>query len=233
MAAYGAHARHASVNEPSGADHGARFELGPLLPEVNIERGQVWRARSHVRSWVSRSFKKRLGAPAGVRWSAVFLPPPARHVCAMARHAMWQIHVVQHPNVAFGVDAHTLFDEARRENDAVYHRGAHRGAWVALAVLVGAHVEIEICLSCRSPVGSNHPNWVVLRGSSVIPVEEFLVREHHARQVQGLQMPFAVDPKHTHALQHVPAKVQSCQADFSRQSRCTDGLEAPRLEIFV
>ena len=46
---------------------------------------------------------------------------------------MWQVHVAQHPNVAFGVDAHTLFDEARRENDAVHHRGAHHGAWVALA----------------------------------------------------------------------------------------------------
>ena len=34
-------------------------------------------------------------------------------------------------------------------------------------------------------------------------------------------------------LQHVAAKVQSCQAFFSRQSRCTDGLEAPRLEIFL
>ena len=41
------------------------------------------------------------------------------------RQAMWQVHVVQHPNVAFGVDAHTLFDEARLENDAVRHRGAH------------------------------------------------------------------------------------------------------------
>ena len=38
-------------------------------------------------------------------------------------------------------------------------------AWVALAVLVDAHVGIEISLSCRSPVGSNHPNWLVLRVS--------------------------------------------------------------------
>ena len=118
------------------------------------------------------------------------LPPPARRVCAKARHAMWQVHVVQHPNVAFSVDAHTLFDEARRENDAVHHRGAHFGAWVALAVLVDAHIGIEICLSC--------PSRTVLGGSSVIPAEELLVREHHARQVQGLQMPFATNREHTH-----------------------------------
>ena len=89
------------------------------------------------------------------------------HVCAKARHAMWQLHVVQHPNVAFGVDAHTLFDEARRENDAVHHRGAHHGAWVALAVLVDTHIGIEICLSCGSPVGSNHPDRTVLARSGV------------------------------------------------------------------
>ena len=70
VAAFGAHARQASANEPSGArlfsgfwiesghgahDHGAQFELGlelsvskrrfPLLPEVKIEWAQVWRAR--------------------------------------------------------------------------------------------------------------------------------------------------------------------------------------------
>ena len=86
------------------------------------------------------------------------------------------------------------------------------GAWVALAVLVDAHIGIEICLSCGLPVGSNHPNRTVLRGSFVVPAEERLVREHHARQVQGLQMPFATDREHAHALQHVTAKVQPCQA---------------------
>ena len=45
-----------------------------------------------------------------------------------------------------------------------------------------------------------------LRGSSVIPAEGFLVRERHARQVQGLQMPFATDREHADALQHVTAK---------------------------
>ena len=70
MAAFGAHARQASADEPGGArlfsgfwietghgahDHGAQFELGlelsvskcrfPLLPEVKIEWAQVWRAR--------------------------------------------------------------------------------------------------------------------------------------------------------------------------------------------
>ena len=52
-------------------------------------------------------------------------------------------------------------------------------------------------------------------------------------QVQKFQMQFASDREHAHALQHVAAQVQSCQAVFSRQPRCTDGLEAPRLEIFV
>ena len=60
---------------------------------------------------------------------------------------------------------------------------------------------------------SNHPKRAVLGGSSVLPAEELLVREHHARQVQGLQMPFfATDREHAHALQHVTANVQSCQA---------------------
>ena len=64
--------------------------------------------------------------------------------------------------------------------------------------------------------------------------EELLVRElHHARQVQGLQMPFATDREHAHALQHATAKAQPCQAVLRCQSWRTDGLEAPRLEIFV
>ena len=41
--------------------------------------------------------QKRLGALAGL---------PTRRVCAKARPAMWQVHIVQHPNAAFGVDAH-------------------------------------------------------------------------------------------------------------------------------
>ena len=47
--------------------------------------------------------------------------------------------------------------------------------------------------------------------------------------------PRASGPKVSNAVcvQHVTAKVQSCKAVLSRQSRCTDGLEAPRLEIFV
>ena len=128
-----------------------------------------------MRSWILRSFKNAL-----VRW----LPPPARRVCAKALHAMWQVHVVQHPNVALRVDANALFDEARRENDAVHHRSIHDGAWVALAVLVDAHVGNEICLSCGPPVGCNHPNWTVLCWSLVVPAEKLLVREHHTRQVQ-------------------------------------------------
>ena len=92
--------------------------------------------------------QKRLGAPAGVRWSVVFLPPPARRVCAKARHAVWQAHVVQHPNVAYA-----LFDEARRENDAVHRRGARRGAWVALAVLVDAHIGSRSAFRAGLPWG--------------------------------------------------------------------------------
>ena len=108
-------------------------------------------------SWMSRSFKKRLGAEALSSCHHQF-------DVSVPRRAMWQVHVVQHPNVAFGVDAHTLFDEARRENDAVHH-GAHHGAWVALAVSVDAHIGMEICLSCGPPMGSNHPSRTVLRGS--------------------------------------------------------------------
>ena len=42
-------------------------------------------------------------------------------------------------------------------------------------------------------------------------------------------MPCATDREHTHALQHVTAKVQSCHAVFSRQSQCTDGLASTAL----
>ena len=67
-------------------------------------------------------------------------------------------------------------------------------------------------------MGFNHPNRTVLRGSLVVPAEELLVREHHARQVQGLQVPFATGREHAHALQHVTAKVQPCQAVLRCQS---------------
>ena len=70
------------------------------------------------------------------------------------------------------------------------------------------------------------PNRTVLAWPGVIPAEDLLVREHHARQVSGLQMPFAMNQEHAHALQHVTAKVQPCHAVFSRQSCRTDGLEA-------
>ena len=82
-------------------------------------------------------------------------------------------------------------------------------------------------------MGPNHPNLAVLRGSLVIPAEEFLVGEHHARQVQRLQLPFATDRERAHPLQHVTAKVQSCQARCGCQFRRTDEFEASRLEILV
>ena len=96
-----------------------------------------------------------------------------------------------------------------------------------------SHVRIEICLSRRSSMCSRQPNRTVLGRHSVIPAEEFLVGEHHARQVQRLQLPFATNREHANSLQHVTVKVTSIQAVFSRQFRRTDGLEAPRLEIFV
>ena len=77
------------------------------------------------------------------------------------------------------------------------------------------------------------PKSDCLARHSVIPAEEFLVGEHHARQVQRLQLPFAMDREHAHALQHVTVKVPSFQAIFSRQFRRTDVLEAPRWENFV
>ena len=115
----------------------------------------------------------------------------------------------------------------------VHRRGAHHGAWVALAVLFDAHIGIEICLTRRLPVGSNHRNRTVLGGSSVMPAEELLVREHHAHEVQVRHLPFATDREHAHALQRVTAEVQSCQSRCGCQSRLTDGLQAPRLEIVM
>ena len=81
-----------------------------LLPEVKIEWAQVWR-------WISRSLENALVRRL-VCDGALSSCPPARCICAQARHALWQVHVVQHPNVALGVDAHTLFDEAQREHDS-------------------------------------------------------------------------------------------------------------------
>ena len=91
MAAFGAHARQASVNEPSDAclfsgfwveighsahDHGARFELGreltaakrrfSRLSQVKIEWAEVWRARRPREELDVALLQKRLGAPAGV-----------------------------------------------------------------------------------------------------------------------------------------------------------------------
>ena len=136
-------------------------------------------------------------------------------------------YVVQHPNVAFDVDAHTLFDEARRENDAGHHRGVHHSAWVALVVLVDAHVRIGICLSCRSLLGSNHPNLVVQCNSS-----GRISRQNTTRvRSKGLKcrVPPSAHPRA--AVRHGKSSV--LKAVFSRQSRCKDGLEAPRLQIFV
>ena len=55
---------------------------------------------------------------------------------------------------------------------AVHHRGAHHDAWVALAVLVNAHLDRDLPFVqlFREP---DHPNWVVLRGFLVLPTEEF------------------------------------------------------------
>ena len=82
----------------------------------------------------------------------------------------------------------------------------------------------RICLSCGPPVGSNHPNRTVLRWSLVVPAEELLVREQNERQVQGLQMQFVTDREHSHALEHVTAKVQPCQAVLRCRSWRTDRL---------
>ena len=116
------------------------------------------------------------------------MPPPARCVCSKARHGMWQVRVCQHSN-ALCVDAN------------VHDRGAHHGAWLALAVLVDEHVGLEISLSRRSSTSSRHPHRLFLARSNVVPVVELLVKKHHARQVQGLQLPFATDREHAHALQ--------------------------------
>ena len=91
MAASGAHARQASVNEPNcvllfrgfcvelghcAHDHCAQLELGldlalsqcrfPLLPEVKVQWARVWRARRPREELDFALLQKRLGAPAGV-----------------------------------------------------------------------------------------------------------------------------------------------------------------------
>ena len=69
MAAFGAHARQASVNEP-----GARLFSGFLVEighcahdhEVKIEWAEVWRAWRPREELDVALLQKRLGAPAGV-----------------------------------------------------------------------------------------------------------------------------------------------------------------------
>ena len=60
-----------------------------------------------------------------------------------------------------------------------------------------------------------------------------LARGEKSSGLRSRELPFATDREHAHPLQHVTAKVQSCQARCGCQSRRTDGLEALRLEIFV
>ena len=74
--------------------------------------------------------------------------------------------------------AHALFDEARWKT-MPFTIAVPTMVPGLLTVLVDAHIRIEICLTCRSSVGPDHPIWTVLRGSLVIPAEEFLVRKHH------------------------------------------------------
>ena len=70
-----------------------------------------------MRSWISRSFKNAL-----VRWLVCDgALSSCHHQLDVSVPRRAKVHVVQHPNVALGIDAHTLFDEARRENDAVHH----------------------------------------------------------------------------------------------------------------
>ena len=70
----------------------------------------------HVRSWIWRSFKNVL-----VRrllcGGALSSTTTSTCLCQGAPCNVARVHVVQH--VVLGVDAHILFDEARRENDAV------------------------------------------------------------------------------------------------------------------
>ena len=126
------------------AASGSRVDIARTIMERNSSWDWNWRSPSavshpcqkgksnglksgehggHVRSWISRSFKN-----ASVRRLVCDGALSSCHrqldVSAPRRDVMWQVHVVQHPNVAFGVDAHTLFNEARRENVAVHHRGA-------------------------------------------------------------------------------------------------------------
>ena len=96
-----------------------------------------------------------------------------------------------------------------------------------------SHVGIEICLSRWSSLCSRHLNRTVLARHSVIPAEEFLVGDHHARQVQDFNCRLPRTEKHAHTLKHVTVKVPSFHVVFSCQFRRTDVLEAPRLEIFV
>ena len=85
IAASGARARKASVNESSGAGwradtvrtimaRSSSWDVNltvakrcfPLLPEVKIEWAQVWRARRPREELDFALFQKRLGVPAGV-----------------------------------------------------------------------------------------------------------------------------------------------------------------------
>ena len=96
---------------------------------------------------------------------------------------------------------------------------------VALAVLVDAHIGIEICLPCGPPVGSNHPKSDC-SGS---------VRCDSSGRASHRRTPRASGPRASNAVcrgsrarpraaaRH--GKIQPCQAVSSCQSRATDGLK--------
>ena len=133
---------------------------------------------------------------------------------------MWQMHVVQHPYVAFGVDAHTLFDESRRENDAVHHRGTHHGAWVVLPMLLSCTHRDRDLPFVQASRGLQPPKSDC--SGSVRCESSGRTSRRRTPRASGALPRIESTP----TLQHVTGKVQPCKAVFSCQSWRTDGLEA-------
>ena len=135
----------------------------------------------------------------------IFLPPPVRRVCAKARHAMWLM----------------------RTPSSMKHGGKTMPFTIAASTTVS---RLRWLCSLMHTSGSGSAFRTGLPWAPTTQIGLFCAGPV---QLHWKNFPSENTTRVRSALQHVTAKAQSCQAVFSRQSRCTEGLEAPRLEIFV
>ena len=120
----------------------------------------------HVRNWIWRSLKKVLVRPLVCGGALSSCTTSSMCPCQGAQCNVAHVGIFQHSNAALCVDATAFLDETRRDKDAFHDRGAHHGAWDALAMLVDAYVgrspsaqTTQIGLFWRGPVQFQRKNF--------------------------------------------------------------------------